>query len=82
MIQVSLSGPLRAGAGGKAAVEIASAATIRELLDRLGEVHPDLKPLLEKGVAVSINGQIYRNAWFQPIPADADIHILPPLAGG
>ena len=81
MIRLSLSGPLRAAAGNRAEMEI-EATTIRELLDRLSEDYPKLKPLLEKGVAVSINGQIYRNAWYQPIPPESDVHLLPPLAGG
>jgi len=52
------------------------------LLTRLGEAHPALKPHLERGVSVSIDGRIYRDAWFQPIPPGSEVYILPRLAGG
>ena len=52
------------------------------MLKRLGEEHPQLKPILEKGVSVSLNGQIYRDPGFQPIPPGSEIFILPKMAGG
>ena len=42
----------------------------------------NLKPILDRGVAVAIDGEIYRDAWFQPIPPDSEVFILPPIAGG
>ena len=41
------------------------AANIQQMLKRLGEDHPKLKPMLERGVSVSIDGQIYRDDWFR-----------------
>ncbi len=81
MARVTLAGPLQAAAGGRSEFEI-DAATIRELLTRLGEDHPRLKPVLDKGVTVAIDGEIYRDAWFQPIPPDSEVYILPRMAGG
>ena len=81
MVRVTLAGPLQAAAGGKSEFEL-DAATIRELLTRLGEDHPKLKPVLDGGVTVAINGELYRRAWFQPIPPDSEVHILPRMAGG
>jgi molybdopterin converting factor small subunit len=81
MVQVKLSGPLKAAAGGRAEVEI-EATTIHQLLLRLGEAHPKLKPALDRGVAVSIDGQIYRDDWFRPIPQGSEVFILPRMAGG
>jgi hypothetical protein len=52
------------------------------MLKRLGDQHPKLKPMLEKGVSVSLNGQIYRDPAYQPIPPNAEIFILPKMAGG
>ena len=52
------------------------------MLKRLGDEYPKLKPLLEKGVSVSLNGQIYRDPGFQPIPPGSEIFILPKMAGG
>ena len=36
----------------------------------------------DRGVAVAIDGEIYREAWFQPLQAESEIFILPKLAGG
>jgi sulfur-carrier protein len=81
MVQVVLWGSLKSATGGATKVEV-EAANIRELLSRLGEKHPGLKPQLDRGVSVSIDGKIYRDAWFQPIPPGSEVFILPRLAGG
>ncbi len=81
MVQVTLSGSLKAAAGGRTELEV-EAATIRDLLTRLGEDHPKLKPVLDRGVSVSIDGQIYRDDWFRPIPPGSEVFILPRMAGG
>jgi sulfur-carrier protein len=81
MVQVRLSGPLKAAAGGQAMFEV-EAANIHQLLSRLGQDHPRLKPLIDRGVAVSIDGQIYRDDWFRAIPPGSEVFILPRMAGG
>lgn len=81
MVKVQLGGPLRNAAGGQTEFEV-EAANIKQLLARLGESQPRLKPVLDKGVAVAIDGQIYRDAWFQPIPPGSEVFILPRMAGG
>ena len=81
MIDVKLSGPLKAAAGGRTSIPV-EAANIHQLLSRLGQDHPKLKPLLDRGVAVSIDGQIYRDDWFRAIPAGSEVFILPRMAGG
>jgi molybdopterin converting factor small subunit len=81
MVRVTVSGPLKSAAGGQTEFEV-EAANIREMLTRLAEQHPRLKPLLDKGVTVAIDGQIYRDAWFQPIPPGSEVHLLPRMAGG
>jgi molybdopterin converting factor small subunit len=81
MVQVRLSGPLKTAAGGKGELEV-EAATIQQLLTRLGQDHPKLAPLIERGVAVSIDGQIYRDDWFRPIPAGSEVFLLPRMVGG
>ncbi len=81
MVRVQLGGTLKNAAGGTSEFEI-EAATIRELLDRLGEQCPKLCPVLERGVAVAIDGQIYRAQWFQPVPPDSEVFILPRMSGG
>jgi molybdopterin converting factor small subunit len=81
MVKVELGGPLKNAAGGRTEFEC-EAGNIKELLTRLGEQHPELKPALDKGVTVVIDGEVYRDAWFQPIPPGSEVHLLPRLAGG
>jgi molybdopterin converting factor small subunit len=58
------------------------AASIRELLRKLVERYPAMQARVDDGVAVSINGQIYRDNWGEPIPADAEVFLLPRIPGG
>ena len=81
MVQVMLGGTLKSAAGGRATFEV-EASDIKELLARLGEACPALKPRLDQGVAVSIDGRIYRNAWFEPVPPESEVYILPRMSGG
>lgn len=81
MLKVCLSGPLKAAADGAASVSI-SAATIRELLRELIEQYPGMQNQLDDGIAVSVNGQIFRDNWLKKIPAGAEIFLLPRIQGG
>ncbi len=81
MPRVTLSGPMKTAAGGRGACDI-DAKTIHELLERLGEAFPRLKPHFERGVAVAVDGEIYRDDWFRPLSPDSEVVILPRMAGG
>ena len=81
MVRVVLTGNLRQLTGGETELEL-DAGTIRQLFRALGERYPDLKPHLEEGVAVAIDGEIFQDALLQPIPAGAEVHLLPQIAGG
>ena len=81
MLEVKLSGTLRDAADGAASVSI-EAATIRELLRKIVEQYPRMQQRVEEGVAVSIDGEIYRDNWGEEIPADAEIFLLPRIQGG
>lgn len=80
-MQVSLSGKLRTGAGGASTVDI-EASTIRELLTRLADRFPQLQSNLDEGIAVAINGDIYRDDWTKSIPPGADVVLIPRIKGG
>jgi len=80
-IEVRLSGSLRAQAGGRERVTV-EGGNIREILDSLAERVPELQALLARGVAVAVDGQIYRDTWFQPVKPDSEVYILPKMAGG
>lgn len=81
MPEVSLTGALRDAADGAASVSI-EAATIRELLRKLVERYPRMQSRVDEGVAVSINGEIYRDNWGERIPPGAEVFLLPRIRGG
>jgi len=81
MPTVSLSSGFQDAANGAASVEI-EAATVRELLRLLLERYPRMARHFDEGVAVSINGEIYRDIRDLRIPPDAEVFLLPRLQGG
>ena len=81
MHEVALSGTLRDAADGAASIEI-EADTIRELLRKVVERYPRMQEELERGIAVSIDGNIYRDNWSTAIPAGAEVFLMPRIEGG
>ena len=81
MLEVNLSRSLRASAHG-AALILVEATSIRELLRKVVELYPLMQSEIDKGVAVSINGQIFRDSWSEEIPPDAEVFLLPRIPGG
>ncbi len=81
MVEVTLWGSLGAAAGGKNKLDI-EAKDIRELFRKLTEQYPGLEPYIERGIAVSIDGVIYRDTWSKELPQGAEIFLLPRLVGG
>ena len=81
MVTVGIWGSLAAATGGRRELEV-EAATLRELLDALTEGYPDLRPRLERGVSVAIDGRIYNDAWFTEISPASEVVLLPRIAGG
>ena len=78
---VELSGVIRDSAEGLTSVEV-EAETVRQLFDYMLERFPDLNDHMEEGIAVSINGEIFRDAWVRSLPEGAEIVLLPRIAGG
>jgi hypothetical protein len=81
MVEVTLWGSLGAAAGGASKLDI-EAKDIRELFRKLAERYPGLAPHIERGIAVSIDGVIYRDTWSKELPPGAEIFLLPRLVGG
>jgi len=81
MVEVTLWASLGAAAGGKEKLDI-EARNIRELFRKLAEQHPGLEPYIKQGIAVSIDGVIYRDTWSKELPEDAEVFLLPRIAGG
>ena len=80
-MDIHLWGALRPYADGAPSVSI-NARTIRELFRILIETYPGMEPHIKRGVAVSINGQIFRDQWDTVLPTDAEIYLLPRVPGG
>lgn len=81
MVEVHLWGALRPTVGGAPSVFV-DAKNIRELFKKLGDEYPGFEPHLKRGVAVSIDGKIYRDTWDTELPNDAEIYLLPRIPGG
>jgi molybdopterin converting factor small subunit len=80
-MQVNLTGGLRSAASGAETIDI-EAETIRELMSKLLEAYPDMQEHMDPGIAVSIDGEIYRDSLAKKIPPNSEIFLLPRLQGG
>ena len=80
-MRVSLSSTFELGGGLGGSVDV-HAETIADIMATLIDRYPSFQQLLDSGIAVSINGQIYRDDWTQPIPADAEVFLIPRIEGG
>jgi sulfur-carrier protein len=80
-LTIHLWGALRPHADGASTVQV-RANTIRELFRVLSETWPGMEQHIQRGVAVSINGQIFRDQWDTSLPQDAEIYLLPRVPGG
>jgi sulfur-carrier protein len=80
-LDIHLWGALRPYAGGAPLVSV-EASTIRELFRVLTERYPGMEQHIKRGVAVSIDGQIFRDQWDTQLPASAEIYLLPRVPGG
>ncbi len=81
MARVVLTGGLLRFTEGEEAFDL-DAGTIRQLFRQLAERYPAIEPHLLEGIAVAIDGQIYQDAWLQPIPPDSEVYLMPQIAGG
>ena len=81
MPRVVLSGNLKQLAGGVEELDV-EASDIRQLLRVLGQRFPKMRPQLDNGIAVAVDGQIYQDGWLEPIGPDSEVHLLPRIGGG
>lgn len=81
MPRISFTSSLRSALGGADVVEV-EAATIRELLSKLVEDYPAIQKHLDAGIAVAIDGEIYRDKLDVKIPAKSEVFLMPRIAGG
>ncbi|WP_439111734.1 MoaD/ThiS family protein [Lentibacter sp.] len=81
MVTVTLWGSLADLTGGTRDLQV-KATNLRELLTTLAQDYPALRPQLDRGVSVSIDGKIYNDSWFQPITETSEVVLLNRLEGG
>jgi molybdopterin synthase sulfur carrier subunit len=81
LARVVLVGNLAQLTGGVAEFQL-SATSVKQLFRQLVDLHPEIAPHLEEGVAVAIDRQIYQDAMFQEIGPDSEVFVLPQIAGG
>ena len=81
MVKVSLTSSLRNAAGGEESIEI-DAHTVRDIFAALVAQYPRMQQHLDAGIAVAIDGQIYRDNWQAEIPENAEVFLLPRIKGG
>ena len=58
------------------------ATTLRELMRKLVERYPRIQGHLDEGIALAINGQIYRDNWDIKIQDGSEVYLLPRIQGG
>lgn len=81
MVQVTIWGSLRSATDGEASVEV-DAANFKDVLNQLSQKYPGLKPQIDSGVSLAIDGRIYREAWFTPVKPDSEVILMPLMVGG
>lgn len=55
---------------------------VRQIIRALDARFPGLGEQLEHGVAVAIDGEIYQNAFLEPVRPDSEVCFMPALEGG
>ncbi len=81
MVEVHVWAGLRKLAGGSDVVSV-EAKTVREMLAALVAAHPTLKPAIDAGVSVSIDGRIVTGGLNEPVGPENEIYLLQQLKGG
>ena len=79
-MRVSLSSSFRVGNDVEASLDV-QAETIAQMMEYLAEKFPNLRDVLQTDVAVSIDGQIFRDDWTQTIPSGAEVYLIPRIEG-
>jgi hypothetical protein len=81
MVDVQLWAGLKSLADGQRVVRV-EASNIREMLDALVAQFPALKPIIDDGVSVAIDGDIYAESMVAPITPDSEVVLMQRIKGG
>tara|TARA_B100000315_G_scaffold169202_1_gene157712 strand:- start:75 stop:344 length:270 start_codon:yes stop_codon:yes gene_type:complete len=75
------SGLSRQFTGGETEIEV-EGQTVRDLVRALEARFPGLGPVIELGMAVAIDGEIYQDAFLEPVEETSEVCILPAIRDG
>jgi sulfur-carrier protein len=67
--------------GGQSEVEV-EADTVRRMITELERRFPGLGRQIDESMAVSIDGEIFQDAYLQPLDPDSEIVLIPKIGGG
>jgi sulfur-carrier protein len=82
MPKVVISGiAARRFTGGQSEVEV-EADTVRRMITELEQRFPGLGRQIDESMAVSIDGEIFQDAYLQPLSAGSEIVLIPKIGGG
>lgn len=87
MVKVLIPVALRTLSEGEAEIE-AAGHNLRSVIADLGERYPKLSARLEadgrigRGLTLAINGDVVSTGLVTPVPANAEIAIVPQISGG
>ncbi len=87
MAKVFVPALMRKLAGDEPVVEVPG-ATLREVMDNLGEAYPGMKELIVEngrvrpGLQLAVDGVLSATGLMAQVPENAEVHILPALGGG
>ncbi len=74
-------GSLRSATDGAAEVTV-EATNFKGVVTQLEKNFPGLKPQIDRGVSLAIDGTIYREAWLTPVKPDSEVVLMPLMVGG
>ena len=81
LVRVTFISSFRPALGGSEALEI-EATSLRELMRIITSKYPRMQKHIDDGIALAINGQIYRDNWDVEIPEGAEVYLMPRIQGG
>ena len=81
MARVYLNGNLSLLTNGETEFVI-FASNIKKVFKELSKLHPGLKPHLEGGVAVAVDGKVCQDAWLESVEPNSEVHIFHGIGGG
>ncbi len=81
MVKVQLWSSLRRFSDGKDTIEV-EGKTIGQVLDSIVKLYPGLKPTIDAGVSVAVDGKIMARDLTAKVQPDSEVYLLQQIKGG